>query len=207
MAKTTVIALLTAVALAAAAAALDVGVGAFYAPARVVGEVTEMGTYGTYSGKEFSKSGFKGRVSLGVYEGLNVAVGFGYNNLIYREEPYSIPEVSYVTSIPTYITTVGADYAFRFGPFSPFAGGGAAIARESAEARGHTAIDWYGGLYVEGGARYFVVNSLALEAGPRYTHLFDEPVVYYKDYNVRGFVRSEHRSQLIELLFGISYYF
>jgi hypothetical protein len=207
MAKITVITVLSVVTFAATTFALDVAVAAFYAPARVVGEVTEMGTYGTYSGKEFSKSGFKGRVSLGVYEGLNVAVGFGYNNLIYREEPYSIPEVSYVTSIPTYITTVGADYAFRFGPFSPFAGGGAAIARESAEARGHTAIDWYGGLYVEGGARYFLGGNLAVEAGPRYTHLFDEPAVLYDGWGVNDFVRSEHRSQLVELLVGINYYF
>ena len=207
MGKITVITVLSVVTFAATTFALDVGVGAFYAPARVVGEVTEMGTYGTYSGKEFSKGGFKGRVSFGVYEGLNVAVGFGYNNLIYREEPYSIPEVSYVTSIPTYITTVGADYAFRLGPFSPFAGGGAALARESAKAYGESTTDWYGGLYAEGGARYFLGGNLAVEAGPRYTFLFDEPVVYYDGWDVHDFVRSEHQSQLIELLFGINYYF
>ncbi|MEE9455582.1 MAG: outer membrane beta-barrel protein [bacterium] len=204
MGKITAITVLSVVTFAVTTFALEVGVGAFYAPARVVGEATEMDEY---SGKEFSKGGFKGRVSFGVYEGLNVAIGFGYNNLIYREEPITYPEVKYVLSLPTYITTFGADYAFPLGPFSPFAGGGAAIARESAEARGHTAIDWYGGLYVEGGARYFLGGNLAVEAGPRYTFLFDEPVVYYKDYNVRGFVRSEHRSQLIELLFGINYYF
>jgi opacity protein-like surface antigen len=204
MGKTTAIAVSAAVILAAAASALDVGVGAFYAPARVVGYVDETREY---SDKEFSMSGFKGRVSVAVFEGLNVAVGFGYNNLIYREEPFRIPETTYVTSIPTYITTVGADYAFRFGPFSPFAGGGAAIARESVEGFRYTVTDWYGGLYVEGGARYFLINSLALEAGPRYTLLFDEPVVYYDDWDVHDFVRSEHRSQLVELLFGINNYF
>jgi len=204
MVKTTGIAVLAVVTLAAAASALDVGVGAFYAPGRVFGGATEMDEY---SGKEFSTGGFKGRISFGVYEGLNVAVGFGYNNLIYREEPITFPEIKYVLSLPTYITTFGADYGFRLGPFLPYAGGGGAIARESAEARGRTAIDWYGGLYVEGGARYFLVDGLAVEAGPRYTVLFDEPVVYYDQLTVHDFVRSEHRTQLIELLFGIDYYF
>ncbi len=204
MGKITGIAVLALVTLAAAASALDVGVGAFYAPARVVGEVTEMGEY---SGKEFSKGGFKGRVSVGVYEGLNVAVGFGYNNLSYREEPITFPEIGYVTSIPTYITTLGADYAFRLGPLRPYAGGGAAIARESVEGFRYTITDWYGGLYVEGGARYFLIDGLAVEAGPRYTLLFDEPVVYYDGLIKHDFVRAEHRTQLIELLFGINYYF
>ncbi len=193
------------VVIAAAASALDVGVGAFYAPARVVGEVTET-EYEEYGGKGLSKGGFKGRVSLGVYEGLNVTFGFGYNNLSYRGEPITFPEISYVTSIPTYITTVGADYGFLFGRFSPFVGGGAALARESAEGSFHETVDWYGGLYAEGGVRYPFTNNLVLEAAPRYTFLFDEPAVY-DDLNLPGFVRAEHRSQLVELLVGINYYF
>ncbi len=205
MGKITVITVLSVVTFAATTFALDVGVAAFYAPARVVGYVDETRKY---SNKEFSMRGFKARVSLGVYEGLNVTLGFGYNDFVYREEPSrSFPEVSYVLSIPMFITTLGADYGIRFGPFSPFAGGGAAIARESAEAYGRTAIDWYGGLYVEGGARYFLADRLALEAGPRYTLLFDEPVVYYDGWDVHGFARSEHRSQLFELLIGVNYYF
>jgi opacity protein-like surface antigen len=93
------------------------------------------------------------------------------------------------------------------GPFRPYVGGGAALARESAEAYGHSTTDWYGGLYVEGGARYFLVDGLAVEAGPRYTALFDEPVVYFDGLHKWDFVRSEHRSQLIELLIGVNYYF
>lgn len=199
-----IIATAWAVAAVAAAAALDVGVGAFYAPGKVTGYIDETRDFGK---KEFSPAGFKGRVSLGVYEGLNVTLGFGYNDFVYREEPITTG-VSYVLSIPTYITTLGADYGFRFGPFSPFAGGGAAIAREKPKfVSGRTLItEWYGGLYVEGGARYFLGGNLAVEAGPRYTHLFDEPVLYY-DLNLPGFARSEHRSQLIELLIGVNYYF
>ena len=193
---TTVLAVVT---LAAAAAALDVGVGAFYAPGRVFGEVTET--------KKFNPGGFKGRVSLGVYDNIDLAFGFGYNDFVYREEAITIPEVDPVLSIPMFVTTLGAYYTLPVKPLRPYVGGGAAIARESAEARGHTAIDWYGGVYVEGGARYFLIYGLAVEAAPRYTLLFDEPVVYYDDWDVHGFVRSEHRSQLVELLFGINYYF
>jgi opacity protein-like surface antigen len=200
MGKITVITVSSVVIFAATTFALDIGVGAFYAPGKVFGEAPEI--------NEFNAGGFKGRVALGVYEGLNVTLGFGYNDFVYREEPITFG-ASYVLSIPMFITTLGADYGFRFGPFSPFAGGGAAIARERPKfVLGRTFItEWYGGLYVEGGARYFLGGNLAVEAGPRYTHLFDEPVVAYDRFNDRGFVRSEHQSQLIELLFGINYYF
>jgi hypothetical protein len=174
MGKITVATVWAVAAFAAAASALDIGVGVFYAPGKVAGYVDETREQ---SRKEFSLSGLKGRISFGVYENLNLAIGFGYNDFVYREEPISIPEVSYVLSIPMFITTLGADYALRLGPFSPFGGGGAALARESAEAYGSTTTDWYGGLYAEGGARYFLGGNLAVEAGPRYTVLFDEPVV------------------------------
>jgi opacity protein-like surface antigen len=188
---------------AAAASALDVSVGAFYAPARVIGGAA--GIY-DYSNKEFSLSGLKGRVSLGVYENLNLAVGFGYNDFVYREDLLWMEEQAAVESIPILTLTLGGDYAFPLGPLQPFVGGGAAAARESAEGNFHKTVDWYGGLYAEGGARYFLTNSLALEAGPRYTLIFDEPVLY-DDLNLPGFVRSEHRTQLIELLVGVNYYF
>jgi hypothetical protein len=136
-----------------------------------------------------------------------LAFGVGYNEFVYRRYLLSIPEHAPVESIPMVVATLGVGRRFLAGAFRPYVGGGAAIARESAEARGHTAIDWYGGVYVEGGARYFLIYGLAVEAAPRYTLLFDEPVVYYDDWDVHGFVRSEHRSQLVELLFGINYYF
>ena len=204
MRKITVIAVLAVATLAAAASALDVGVGAFYAPGKVTGYIDETREWGK---KEFSPAGFKGRVSLGVYEGLNLAVGFGYNNFVYREDLLAIEEYAAVESIPMFILTLGPDYAFSLGPTQPFVGGGAALAREAAEAYGYTTTDWYGGLYVDGGARYFLADGLALEAGPRYTLLFDEPVVYFDGLRKYDFVRSEHHSQLVELLVGINYYF
>jgi opacity protein-like surface antigen len=203
MGKITIVAVLGVVMLAVTTLALDVGVGAFYAPARVVGGAT--GIY-DYSNKEFSLSGLKGRVSLGVYEGVNLALGFGYNDFVYREDLLWMEEQAAVESIPMLTLTLGGDYAFPLGPLQPFVGGGAAAARESAEGNFHKTVDWYGGLYAEGGARYFPIQALALEVGPRYTLIFDEPVLY-DDLNLPGFVRSEHRSQLIELLIGVNYYF
>jgi hypothetical protein len=199
MGKTTLTTVLAVVTLAAAAAALDVGVGAFYAPGRVFGEVTET--------KKFNPGGFKGRVSLGVYDNIDLAFGFGYNDFVYREEAITIPEVDPVLSIPMFVTTLGAYYTLPVKPLRPYVGGGAAIARESAEGYSHATTDWYGGLYVEGGGRYFLGGTWAVEAGPRYTRLFDEPVVLYDSWDVHDFVRAEHQSQLIELLFGINYYF
>jgi len=204
MGKINVVTLLAVIALVGAAAALDIGVGAFYAPARAVGPAT--GIY-EQDNEDFSLSGLKGRVSLEVYGNLNLSAGLGYNDFVYREDPGGIEEYAAVESIPMFILTLGPDYAFRLGPTRPFVGGGLAIARESAEAYGYAITDWYGGLYAEGGARYFIVNGLAVEAGPRYTLLFDEPVVYYDGLRKNDFVRSEHHSQLVELLVGINYYF
>jgi len=188
------------VALAAAASARDVGVGAFYAPARVIdgaGEIEEVNNLG----------GFKGRFSVGIYEGLNVAFGVGYNDFSFRKDIRIFEGQSPLMSIPMVILTLGGDYAFPLGPFRPYAGGGGAIARETVEGFRYTINTWYGGLYGEGGARYFLIDSLALEAGPRYTLLFDKhAVTYYWSYP-GGLVRSEDRSQLVELLFGINYYF
>ena len=179
--------------------ALDLAVAGFYSPGFVMGEVAEV--------TEVSPGGFKGRVSVGVYHGLNFAVGFGYNDFVYREEGFHIPEFAPVLSLPMLITTVGADYTFFSISLRPYLGGGAAVARETATAVGHTTIDWYGGVYVEGGARYFLGEKWAVEAGPRYTFLFDEPVVGYDGWELRDFERSENRSRLLEFLVGAGYYF
>jgi hypothetical protein len=188
----------------AVAAALDLGVGGFYAPGTVAGYVDEVREH---SDKDLSPGGFKGRVSFGVFDRFNLAVGVGYNDFFYREDLGGIEERAAVQSIPMVIFTLGADYAFPLGPLSPFVGGGAALARESAEAYRHTTTDWYGGVYVEGGARYFIGGGFAVEAAPRYTYLFDEPAVLYDGWDVNDFVRAEHHSQLVELLVGVNYYF
>ena len=188
-----------------ATAALDLSLAAFYSPGLVTGEAAEV--------KEFALGGFKGRVSLGVYGGLNLALGFGYNDFVYREEPpvtFPVyPGIESVLSIPILITTLGADYAFPIGFLHPYLGGGAVLARETAEAHEYetVTVDWYGGLYGEGGARYFLGESWAVEAGPRYTLLFDKPVIAYDGRGLRDFERSENRSRLLEFLVGVNYYF
>jgi hypothetical protein len=195
-----ILAAAAAIALSAGTAlAFDLAVAGFYSPGFVMGEAA--------GGSELSPAGFKGQLSVGVYRGLAVAVGFGYNDFVYREEGFHIPEYAPVLSLPMLITTVGADYAFPISFLRPYFGGGAVFARETAEAFGYTTVDWYGGLYAEGGARYFIGEKWAVEAGPRYTLLFDEPVVAYDDWELRDFERSENRSQLLEFLFGVSYHF
>jgi hypothetical protein len=195
---------IAALALAAAASAVDLGVGVFYAPAKVTGYVDEVREY---SDKEFSLAGFKGRVSLGVGESFALALGLGFNDFVYRQEPYSVPEVAYVLSLPTFLTTLGADYAFTLGPVRPFGGGGAAFAREAAAAYGHSTADWYAGVYGEAGVRYPLAADFALEVAPQYTLLLDKPVVGYDGLFDNAFFRSENHSQVVELLVGVNYHF
>ena len=198
MARITIMGLLAMALSFAAAAALDVGVGASYAPAFVTGAETVS--------KELSAGGFKGKFSLGIYDGVKLTLGYGYNYYRYPRGGSIMEEIEFVNAIPTSIITAGADFAFKGGPLKPFVGGGAAIARESVQDYWHETVDWCGGIYAEGGARYFLMNGLAVEAAPRYTLLFDEPVLY-DDLNSPGFVRAEHHSQLVELLVGVNYYF
>jgi hypothetical protein len=198
------------VAMAATAFALDVGVGAFYAPGRVFGGATGIDEMeGVGGGGEFNAGGLKGRVTLGVYEGLDLALGLGYNEFTYRDWTgiAMIPEADLVLSIPMLIFTAGADYEFPLSAIRPYAGGGGAFVRERAEAYGHSTTDWYPGIYFQGGVRYGLGGGWSLEAAPRYTYVFDEPAAEYDDFNVHDFVRSEHHSQLVELLVGVNYYF
>jgi hypothetical protein len=183
----------------AEASALTLGFAGFYSPGFVTGEAADV--------KEIAPGGFKGRVSLGVYAGLGLALGFGSNDFVYREAGFTIPDFEPVLSLPMFISTLGADYAFRLGSFRPYLGGGGAIARESAEAFGYEVEDWYGGLYAEGGLRYFPGKSWAVEAGPRYTLLFDEPVIGYDNWELRDFDRSPNHSRLVEFNVGAGYYF
>jgi opacity protein-like surface antigen len=181
------------------ALALEAGIGVYYAPGMAVGPAA--------SSLELNPGGAAARLFVDVSDRVAVNVGYSLNNYTYGRWGSPIPEVFVVEPIKAHVITGGVEYAFAAGTLRPFAGGGAAIARESAEAHGHSAADWYGGLYAEGGARYSIGGSFAVEAAPRYTYLFDEPAVLYDDFNVHGFVRSEHHSQLVELLVGVNYYF
>ena len=105
MARTTVIAVLTAVALATAAAALDVGAGASYAPALMA--------RGASTGERPSFLGIRARATFGNAEGLSWALGAGYTEYVCRGELVFMPDVvgyDVVQSIPTALLTFGANY-------------------------------------------------------------------------------------------------
>jgi opacity protein-like surface antigen len=181
------------------ALALDLSVAGFYSPGFVAGGAAEV--------REIAAGGFKGRVGVNVADNLELALNLGYNDFVYREARYSVPEVITVLSLPMFITTVGPDYSFQLGPFRPYLGAGGALARESAEAATYKSVDWYGGFYADGGFRYSPAGNWTLEAGPRYTHLFDKPVDAYDGWNLHDFQRSPKRSQLVEFLVGVGYHF
>jgi hypothetical protein len=196
------------VALAGVAASLDLSVGAFYAPGRVYGDATGLDdAYGLGGGGEFDAGGFKGRVTMSVYEGLDLAFSLGYNDFTYRnlEGLMTFPEVDVVLSIPTWIFTAGADYEFPLGAVRPYVGGGGAFVRERAEAYSHSTTDWYPGVYVQAGVRYGFGGRWSVEAAPRYTYVFDEPAVEYDGLHEHDFVRSEDHSQLVEFMVGVNF--
>jgi hypothetical protein len=62
------------------------------------------------------------------------------------------------------------------------------------------------GVYVNAGVEYRL-GSWALEAGPRYTVLFDEPVAAVDLNGHSPEVRAAHRSQYVDILVGFGYYF
>ncbi|NIT36047.1 MAG: hypothetical protein GTN49_06035 [candidate division Zixibacteria bacterium] len=203
-----VIILLTT-ALSAAASALDLGVGVFYAPGWVVAPANGVPGLPAQGGKKLSPAGFRGRFTVSLYKDIDVAFGLGYNDFVYREYVW---EEGIIGSIPMLVITFGVDYAFRAGAFRPFVGGGAAIVQEYAQSHSGTlggglypsAVDWYGGLYVEGGGRYYFTENWAVEAAPRYTLLFDNPVVAQHN---EFFDRSDKHTQLMEFQIGVNYYF
>jgi hypothetical protein len=199
MVKITSLTLVLLAVVGAAAGAVEVGVGAFYAPGMVVGPAA--------SSVELNPGGVNARFIIGLSDRASVNVGYSFNNYTYGRWGSPIPEVFVVESVRTDILAVGSEYALAAWPVIPFAGGGAALARESAEAYNYSTSDWYGGLYVEGGARYRFGGRWAVAAGPRYMYLFDEAPLAY-DINQPGTLRrEEERTQLLDFLFGVNYYF
>lgn len=179
--------------------AMDVGVGASYAPGMAVGSAA--------SSIELNPGGVNARFIIGFSERISATVGYTFNNYTYGRWDSPLPEVFIVESVRADIFAVGADYAFPAGRIRFFAGGGAALAREYGETHGHSATDWYGGLYVEGGARYFFGEKWAVAAAPRYTYLFDEAPLAYDINKPPALLRSEDRTQLLDFLLGVNYYF
>lgn len=181
------------------ALALDAGIGVYHAPGMVVGPAA--------SSLEMNPGGVAARIFIGVSDRVAVKIGYSLNSYTYGRWGSPIPEVFVVEPIKAQVITSGVEYAFAAGTLRPFAGGGAALAREHGEAHGHSATDWYGGLYAEAGGRYFLGAHWAVAAAPRYTLLFDEPAFAYDLDEPGELIRSEQRTQLVDFLFGVNYYF
>jgi hypothetical protein len=199
MGKITGIAVLAAVTLAGAASARDVVVGAFYAPGMAIGPASEV--------NEINPVGFAGAFSLGVTGNWAVSFRGGYTEYTYREPPHVVPAIAgyaVFDEIPILTLTVGIDYGFPVSAFVPYVAGGAVWAFEFARYGYKTDVDVAPGLYAGAGVRYFIREDIAFEAGPRYTLLFDDPVVVY---NGLWLERAEARSQLVDLLVGVNYRF
>lgn len=200
MGKITVITVLGVVMFAATmAAALDVSVGAFYAPGMAVGPASEV--------NEINPVGFAGALRLGVTGNLAVSFQGGYTEYTYREPPHVgdlIAGYAFFDEIPILTFNVGIDYGFPISAFVPYVAGGAVSAFEFARYGYKTDFDVAPGLYAGAGVRYFFREDIAFEAGPRYILLFDDPVV---EYNRLWLERAEARSQLVDLLVGVNYCF
>jgi opacity protein-like surface antigen len=185
----------------AVAAALDVGVGGFYAPGMAVGPASEV--------NELKPLGVAGALHLDVNGNLSVSLGGGYTVYKYRERPHIIPAIAgyeFFDEIPIVTLNAGVDYGFPISKFTPYLAGGAVAAFELALYPEKTDVAVAPGIYAGAGVRYFFKENFALEVGPRYTLLFDNPIVERSSLNAEPEYAEEH-SQLVDLRVGLYYLF
>lgn len=209
MAKMNVITLLAVVTLAAAASALDVGIGASYAPALMA--------RGASTGDRASFLGIRARATFGNAEGLSWALGAGYTDYVCRGELLFRPDVvgyGVVESIPTALLTFGANYGKAAKGWLFNVEGGAAGAAEFIpiyyeDSHFETLVEFAPGVYGGGGASRALGDKWALAFGPRVTFLFDNPV---ESYQIHGkplqadYRRAGRGSILFDLMVGFNYY-
>jgi hypothetical protein len=188
--------------LSGSALASGLGVAAFFAPGKAVDrDVMDAGV---------NAGAFKARLSIPAVAGFRQAIGFGYSYyLVTRYPPGYIPAVFTLSKdTPVISATYGWDFERLFGPVKPYVGGGGVLAVEVWDSpfTPETEKDVVPGVYVNAGIEYRL-GGWALEAGPRYTVLFDEPVAAV-DLNGRyPEIRAAHRSQYVDMLVGFGYYF
>ncbi|MGD8717972.1 MAG: outer membrane beta-barrel protein [Candidatus Zixiibacteriota bacterium] len=186
-------------ALAASVTALDVGVAAFYSPGMAMGAATEV--------NELKPFGVAGAFNLGINENWTLSFGGGYAKYKYREAPHVVPDLlgyAYFDEIPILMLRAGMDYGFPLAAFVPYVSAGAAAAFEFTDYACEMSVDVAPGLYAGFGCRYFVTDNMAIEAGPRYTYLFDNPAVVFETIILE---RAGERSQLLNFDVGFNYFF
>jgi len=200
---------LAVVVLAAAASALDVGVGASYAPALMAG--------GASTGDRPSFVGIRTRATFGSAEGLSWTLGAGYTDYSCGASRESCPDVvgyGLVESINTVLLTFGANYGKAAKGWLVNVEGGAAGAAEFIpiyyeDSHFETLVEFAPGVYSGGGASRPLGDKWALAFGPRVTFLFDNPV---ESYQIHGkplqadYRRAGRASILVDLMIGFNYY-
>lgn len=198
-----------AAALAAAAAALDVRVGASYAPALMV--------RGASTGDRASLVGIRTRATFGSAEGLSWALGAGYTDYSCgadRESCLDVIGAGLVDSINTFLLTFGANYGKAAKGWLFNVEGGAAGAAEFIpiyyeDSHFETLVEFAPGVYGGGGASRALGDKWALAFGPRVTLLFDNPVESYQIYDKplkAEYWRAGRGSILVDLMVGFNYY-
>ncbi len=187
--------------LSGSALASGLGVAAFFAPGKAVDK--------DVMDAAVSAAAFKTRLSIPAVAGFKQAIGFGYSYYLVTRNPGLIWGV-YALSVDTAVISVtyGWDFERRFGPVKPFVGGGGVLAIEvwDSPVTPETETDVAPGVYVNAGVEYRL-GGWALEAGPRYTVLFNEPVAAVDINGNFPEVRAAHRSQYVDVLVGFGYYF
>ena len=189
--------------------ALDVGVGASYAPALMAG--------GASTSDRPSFVGVRTRATFGGAEGLSWALGAGYSDYACRGEPLFIPHVvgyGVVESIPTAVLTFGASYGMAAKGWIFNVEGGAAAAAEFVptyygSSHFETLVEFAPGVYGGGGASRALGGNWAFAFGPRVTFLFDDPVESYQITGIplkADYRRAGRSSVLLDLMVGLDYY-
>jgi hypothetical protein len=188
--------------LSGSALASGLGVAAFLAPGKAVDK--------DVMDAAVSAGAFKARLSIPAVAGFRQAIGFGYSYYLVTRYPPGYVWAIYTLSKDTAVISVtyGWDFERRFGPVKPFVGGGGVLAVEVWDSpfTPETEKDVVPGVYVNAGVEYRL-GGWALEAGPRYTVLFNEPVAAVDLNGHSPEVRAAHRSQYVDVLVGFGYYF
>jgi opacity protein-like surface antigen len=180
------------------ASAASLGVGGYFAPGLVLGEVADDAglTYGV-----------KGRFSIGDGVGFTPRVTVAYSRINYGlYEGLLLATYSRVENYDTLMVDAGVDLGFDWGLFNPFIGGGLVITVGLPQTPfDETVFDVAPGIAVGGGVRLRLNGNWACEVAPRYSYLFDDPVRAAA--GADDLFRTGARTQLVEVPLGLVYSF
>ncbi len=183
-----------------AAAAVPLSVGAYYAPGFVLNGDIEGDPL------DFSGVGFEGRFSWGVWRGVAAVASVGFHDYVYNTGEYvlfDVVGVGFVRAVPTLAFSGGCAFRPRLGPFEPYGGAGALLAVKRTPLYKEAVYKTVPGFYIGAGAAYYFSERWAVAAGPRYSYYFDDPITFY---GLGRYERAGARTQLVDILMGVNYY-